>query len=419
MGIENDKLVNDHDDQKSKNINPNLGGFSSTNDPKKLLPPLGVKSDQQDQLQDLQQTHLQQQTQLPQAYDYNSQQPSMYSAYQQTSFDPYLQQRSLGQPQSSFNQIPQYTQQQYQNNAKFGGGSNIRYQYPSNLSGAPITNPTSSTSTQSSTSNNHNDLNLGHTSKENNKGRRFRRRYNQINRRFPCSYPNCMKSYGSLNHLNTHIVSKKHGHRKAKADFQNPSRPPKDDEHNYNQTSPQSQHQSTNLMNLQQQQQQQQQQQPPQQQQQQQQQSQPPQQQQYVTNDYSGAAYWYGYAPPNLRPTNTMVTNDSFGLNNQIPPQQTTTNMYYQGYQPMTSAGALSNNTQQPQHQNQNQNQPQAQQQGSNLQQQQQQIQPQYYQQTQQQSPQQHMQQNLYQQGQYQSSSHYPQQQQPQQQSPQ
>lgn len=53
------------------------------------------------------------------------------------------------------------------------------------------------------------------------RGRRFRRRYNQIVRKYSCSFPQCNKSYGSLNHLNTHIVTKKHGHRKSKADFQN------------------------------------------------------------------------------------------------------------------------------------------------------------------------------------------------------
>lgn len=43
---------------------------------------------------------------------------------------------------------------------------------------------------------------------DNRRGRRFRRRYNQILRKYMCSFPGCSKSYGSLNHLNTHIVSK-------------------------------------------------------------------------------------------------------------------------------------------------------------------------------------------------------------------
>ena len=50
--------------------------------------------------------------------------------------------------------------------------------------------------------------------------RRVRRRYNQILRKFSCTFPQCNKSYGSLNHLNAHIVTKKHGKRKSRADFQ-------------------------------------------------------------------------------------------------------------------------------------------------------------------------------------------------------
>ncbi|PSK37559.1 hypothetical protein C7M61_003263 [Candidozyma pseudohaemuli] len=51
------------------------------------------------------------------------------------------------------------------------------------------------------------------------KHRRFRRRYYQIVRKYKCTYPGCTKRYGLLNHLNTHIVTKKHGLRKSKADF--------------------------------------------------------------------------------------------------------------------------------------------------------------------------------------------------------
>lgn len=53
------------------------------------------------------------------------------------------------------------------------------------------------------------------------KHRRFRRRHYQICRKFSCTFPGCTKSYGSLNHLNTHIVTKKHGSRKSKSDFRN------------------------------------------------------------------------------------------------------------------------------------------------------------------------------------------------------
>lgn len=51
------------------------------------------------------------------------------------------------------------------------------------------------------------------------KNRRFRRRYHQIHRKYICPHEQCTKSYGSLNHLNTHIVTKKHGLRLSKAEF--------------------------------------------------------------------------------------------------------------------------------------------------------------------------------------------------------
>lgn len=51
------------------------------------------------------------------------------------------------------------------------------------------------------------------------KSRRFRRRYHQIHRKYKCPHEECTKSYGSLNHLNTHIVTKKHGQRLSKAEF--------------------------------------------------------------------------------------------------------------------------------------------------------------------------------------------------------
>lgn len=56
------------------------------------------------------------------------------------------------------------------------------------------------------------------------KSRRFRRRYYQIYRKYSCLFPGCTKSYGLLNHLNTHIVTKKHGLRKSKADFKHVDR---------------------------------------------------------------------------------------------------------------------------------------------------------------------------------------------------
>ena len=37
------------------------------------------------------------------------------------------------------------------------------------------------------------------------------RRYFEVKRFFKCNFKNCNKSYGTLNHLNTHILLKNHG----------------------------------------------------------------------------------------------------------------------------------------------------------------------------------------------------------------
>lgn len=41
--------------------------------------------------------------------------------------------------------------------------------------------------------------------------KRPRRRYDEIERLYQCSWPNCTKAYGTLNHLNAHITMQKHG----------------------------------------------------------------------------------------------------------------------------------------------------------------------------------------------------------------
>lgn len=40
--------------------------------------------------------------------------------------------------------------------------------------------------------------------------KRPRRKYHEIERLYPCSYPGCSKSYGTLNHLNAHVAMQKH-----------------------------------------------------------------------------------------------------------------------------------------------------------------------------------------------------------------
>jgi len=44
--------------------------------------------------------------------------------------------------------------------------------------------------------------------------KRPRRRYDEIERLYHCSWPDCTKSYGTLNHLNAHVVMQKHGARR-------------------------------------------------------------------------------------------------------------------------------------------------------------------------------------------------------------
>ncbi|CAN6613385.1 hypothetical protein TRVA0_005S02520 [Trichomonascus vanleenenianus] len=50
--------------------------------------------------------------------------------------------------------------------------------------------------------------------------KRKRRRPEQIDRIYVCGYNGCQKGYGSLNHLNTHIVNHNHGPKRKSADFQ-------------------------------------------------------------------------------------------------------------------------------------------------------------------------------------------------------
>jgi hypothetical protein len=44
--------------------------------------------------------------------------------------------------------------------------------------------------------------------------KRPRRRYDEIERLYHCSWPDCTKAYGTLNHLNAHVVMQKHGPRR-------------------------------------------------------------------------------------------------------------------------------------------------------------------------------------------------------------
>jgi len=45
--------------------------------------------------------------------------------------------------------------------------------------------------------------------------KRPRRRYDEIERLYHCSWSGCTKSYGTLNHLNAHIVMQRHGSKRT------------------------------------------------------------------------------------------------------------------------------------------------------------------------------------------------------------
>ena len=47
--------------------------------------------------------------------------------------------------------------------------------------------------------------------------KRPRRRYDEIERLYHCSWTSCTKSYGTLNHLNAHIVMQSHGNKRTPA----------------------------------------------------------------------------------------------------------------------------------------------------------------------------------------------------------
>lgn len=45
--------------------------------------------------------------------------------------------------------------------------------------------------------------------------KRPRRRYDEIERLYQCSWPDCAKAYGTLNHLNAHVTMQKHGQKRS------------------------------------------------------------------------------------------------------------------------------------------------------------------------------------------------------------
>src|SRR2546430_1173311 len=51
--------------------------------------------------------------------------------------------------------------------------------------------------------------------------KRRRRRADEVERLYQCNWPGCEKSYGTLNHLNTHVRNAAHGNKREPKEFQN------------------------------------------------------------------------------------------------------------------------------------------------------------------------------------------------------
>jgi hypothetical protein len=51
---------------------------------------------------------------------------------------------------------------------------------------------------------------------------RVRRRYDEIERLYQCSWPDCNKVYGTLNNLNSHVQMQKHGAKRSPNGNQRP-----------------------------------------------------------------------------------------------------------------------------------------------------------------------------------------------------
>ncbi|KAI8985749.1 hypothetical protein BD414DRAFT_417009, partial [Trametes punicea] len=49
--------------------------------------------------------------------------------------------------------------------------------------------------------------------------KRPRRRYDEIERLYQCSWPGCTKAYGTLNHLNAHVTMQRHGPKRSPNEF--------------------------------------------------------------------------------------------------------------------------------------------------------------------------------------------------------
>lgn len=116
--------------------------------------------------------------------------PSAHAA----GFDPYSQHRRMSMPDPSF------------------GGKVFSYMTPGE------DGTTASSSSHSLGSHNYSGHYFGGSYGAASK-KRPRRRYDEIERLYACSWPGCPKSYGTLNHLNAHVAMQKHGPKRSPSEF--------------------------------------------------------------------------------------------------------------------------------------------------------------------------------------------------------
>lgn len=103
------------------------------------------------------------------------------------------------------------------NNSYSTASTQSRQSFEARMSNGAVINDTRRDSDSSSLdgySNNMQDSATGPTIKK-----RPRRRFDQIERLYPCRFEGCEKSYGTLNHLNAHVSMQKHGIKRKPEEF--------------------------------------------------------------------------------------------------------------------------------------------------------------------------------------------------------
>ncbi|KAI9297341.1 hypothetical protein K502DRAFT_323330 [Neoconidiobolus thromboides FSU 785] len=99
----------------------------------------------------------------------------------------------------------------------------IRFLFPSTFTSSREILPSFDFGTTSYSGNQSYIVDTRSTSPEDNQEQkvkiRNRRKYIEIERVFKCNHTGCTKSYGALNHLNTHVILKNHGPKRSPQEF--------------------------------------------------------------------------------------------------------------------------------------------------------------------------------------------------------